>query len=106
MYVHALTSLQLHYSPALSPREASGTRWIGVWLGHRAGLDVSMKRNRTPDSSIAQLVDQLLYLAFSQVLCIVLRDNRKRRRAVACTEYFGFPCLDLLGTPDRNDRNG
>jgi hypothetical protein len=56
VYVHALISQQLHASLALSPGEASGTQWIGFWLGHRAGLDVSMKRNRIPDSSIAQLV--------------------------------------------------
>jgi hypothetical protein len=56
MYVNALTSQQLHASPALSPGEAGGTQWVGVWLGHRAGLDVSMKRNQAPDSSIAELV--------------------------------------------------
>jgi len=51
-----MSTQQLHASPALSPGEASGTQWIGVWLGHRAGLDVSVKRHRTPDSSIDQFL--------------------------------------------------
>jgi hypothetical protein len=56
---------QLHFPAALPP----GTRYVVGWAGPRVGMDVMEKREisysfrvSNPNSSIFQLVSQLLYL--------------------------------------------
>jgi hypothetical protein len=37
-------NVQLHAPAALPPEKSHGTHWIGGWVGHRTGLEVSEKK--------------------------------------------------------------